>query len=117
MDKLTEVVWPVVIDNRGDLIAFRSLADADDEIEIIDVDNGEFVAYDALGRLLALGSEKGRLTVTLDESSPTQPAGIRQKLTKFLRHFNVPLEIESDMSLSDLIESRLELEKRWESRW
>jgi len=45
---------PIIINEHGDVSAYRSLEDACSYMEVIDVRNNEYVAYDADGYLLNL---------------------------------------------------------------
>lgn len=54
---------PLVVNANGDLTFFASAAAAEQYLEAIDVRNGEYVAYDAEGRVLVLGVEEERVPV------------------------------------------------------
>jgi len=53
---------PIVVSEHGDLMVFRNEQELSSYLEPIDVKNGEYRAYDAKGRLLALdvAAEEGR---------------------------------------------------------
>ena len=55
-----ETAPPLIIDENGSLIFFRSVDSAESYLEVTDVENGEYVGYDSRGRLLALTVEMPR---------------------------------------------------------
>jgi hypothetical protein len=45
---------PIIVNDHGDVSIYRSLEDVERALEVIDVRNGEYSAYDADGRPLLL---------------------------------------------------------------
>jgi hypothetical protein len=61
---------PVIVDENGSLIFFRSVPAAQSYLEPIDVINGEYVAYDAVGRAIGLVVETETGTGVLGRLGP-----------------------------------------------
>jgi len=59
---------PIIVLENGDLDMFASTDDVDAELEAVDVREGRYVAYDATGRRLRLGTE-GRWGVAVAEDA------------------------------------------------
>lgn len=76
---------PIVIDERGDISLFPSLADASREMEAIDVVDAAYEAFDSSGRRLSLGVSEGLVRIWLDPQSAAEP----DELLRRLRHFIV----------------------------
>ncbi len=49
---MTAPALPIIVDNYGDVLVFKSVDDALVYLEPIDVLNNEYIAFDAEGRLL-----------------------------------------------------------------
>ena len=45
---------PIIIDEHGDVEVYNSVEEAAMNLEAIDVENNEYIAYDSEGRLLRL---------------------------------------------------------------
>ena len=52
---------PIFIAEGRDLIAFPGLSEAEEHLEVVDVDAGIFSAWDSSGAVLALRTAPGRL--------------------------------------------------------
>jgi hypothetical protein len=89
---------PLVVNENGNLLFFASSDDAERYLEPIDVRNGEYVAYDAEGRVLFLRVETERVPglfglgsvaverVRVEEAADTtpRPAELRAALLGYL---------------------------------
>ena len=75
---------PLIIDNRGDLLVFRSKIDAESYLEAVDVQNGEYRGFDAEGRPLLFETEGGWVNVKINPASPADPADLQHVLQEFV---------------------------------
>src|SRR6478736_5827688 len=87
-DQLTP---PIFVDNRGDVSVFRSVSYAESYLEPIDIENREYIAYDASGRLLALSADRRRVYISLAEPKPTHGEALENALRHFLRAIKDPV--------------------------
>jgi hypothetical protein len=110
------ISWPILVDNCGDVMFFRSLEGAQSYLEPIDVKNGEHVAYDREGRLLELGVERvpsrswlgrptwrERVVVDCAERDPAHVGELRQALTRYLGHLDSS-SLDETLTMSQLME-------------
>jgi len=87
---------PVILDNRGDLLVFENSGEALAYAEAVDVEDGEYEAFDSEGRMLTLGTTPGgrygrKRVVILDaEEQPLHQEELRVKLLSFLRRAGTP---------------------------
>jgi hypothetical protein len=82
---------PIFVDDHGDISVFRSVGFAESWMEAIDIENEEYTAYDASGRLLALSADRRQTHIALAEEEPTHSSELAQKLQKFLRAVKDPV--------------------------
>ena len=108
---------PIVVNNRGDVMFFASIEDVERELEAIDVENREYVAYDSEGHLVELGTapRKGllffgikRVVVQGVEPAPAHAGELQELLRKFFRRVGEPKEWLASASLGDLVSRGLE---------
>lgn len=100
---------PIIADNNGDVLVFRSLKDAEIYIEPVDVQNNEYTAYDSEGRLLRLKTIKhNRVALEPIESEPLHASQLRTLLQEHLVALGLPLEWIDGASLAELVAKRLE---------
>jgi hypothetical protein len=92
----------VIDKSGGDIAVYMSLADAERHLEAIDVQNNEYEAFDAEGRLLRLTTEQERVRIAPSENEPNHADELRQKLLAFLRAAKAP-SVNSGSSLSQLV--------------
>lgn len=78
---MTDVTWPVVLFDGGDLGMYASYSDLNGYIEAVDVDDGVYEAYDSAGRPLDLSTQGG-------------PQAYRSPVLVNVRE-GVPLEVEA----------------------
>lgn len=106
---------PIVLDNRGDISVHASIEDALAYAEPIDVENGEYEAFDAGGRLIVLGTAPGgrlgnrRTVVVSAEDTPSHAEDLRARAVGFLRRSGAqPVPPEQDLSavVARLLHSR-----------
>lgn len=89
---------PLILDNKGDLLAFRDVDDALAYAEVVDVEAGEYEAFDSEGRLLTLGTGPGgrfgqkRVIITQVEEPPRHQAELRSRLAHFTRRAGIPAD-------------------------
>lgn len=105
---------PIFIDNRGDISAYASVRDAENDIEAIDVRDNEYEAFDSEGRQLRLivpeqqrgfwnfGTERVRIAET--ETEPTRAAALHQRLQAFLKAVGVQ-NVDAASSLPQIVEA------------
>lgn len=100
---------PIIADNKGDVLVFRSPQEAELYIETVDVQNQEYVAYDSEGRLLRLlAIKRNKVALELMENEPSHASQLRTLLQKHLVTLGVPFEWVDEASLTDLVAKRLE---------
>jgi hypothetical protein len=87
-------VCPIIIAEGHDVMAFRDLAAAQQKLEVVDVEEGIFTAWDAEGRLLDVHtvSMSGRFGVSevriaLGESEPGHADALRNLLVTVLETY------------------------------
>ncbi|POZ50889.1 hypothetical protein [Methylovulum psychrotolerans] len=105
---------PIIISGHGDILVFRTVEEACSYIELIDVKNGEYIAFDADGFSLTLAIVKkprtcfgflniNRLAVTiLDEKYENKAEDLAALLLPFLNAANIK-NVGAGMGLPDLI--------------
>jgi hypothetical protein len=77
------VTPPVVVDERGDVTLYRSIESAAFALEPIDVQNGEYVAYDSEGFILTLECQGPRVVIAGRASIQPEPAALIGVLQSF----------------------------------
>jgi len=95
---------PIIINENGDVNIYWSLADAETQIEAIDIKNAEYIAYDGLGRLLSLEVITPQvIRIKLDEYEPTHVDEAVDSLRNFVGiRFKKDADINT-LSLTDLL--------------
>lgn len=82
---------PIILDNRGDITACCTLAEALAYAEPVDVDAGEYEAFDSVGRGIVLGTDAGgrlgnrQTVVESAEESPKHADDLRDRVLQYLR--------------------------------
>ena len=111
---LSGMKLPIIVNNRGDVMFFTSVDEVEQELEAVDVERSEYVAYDSEGRLVQLGTalrkqllffNVKRVVVQNAEPSPTHAGELQEVLRKFFRHLRVgePEEWIASASLDNLV--------------
>lgn len=99
---------PIILDNCGDMTAYESIEDALAYAEPVDVDNGEYRAFDAKGRAIVLGTEPGggwgnRRTVVLSvEDPPRHAQDLQVRIVAYLQRLGEPVR-DSEEDLPSVI--------------
>lgn len=93
-----------VLDRSGDITFFKTVTKAERYIEPIDVENGEYFAFDAQGRLLSL-SVVGNAVVITDRNPVENCHDILEKImTEYLSRLDIPVEDFRRLSFSILLQ-------------
>lgn len=86
---------PIILDCHGDLKAFSTAEEALNHTEVIDVESGEYNAFDSEGRVLTLGTCPGgrygnkRVTFTSVEDPPRHEQELRTRLLDFMQRVGI----------------------------
>ncbi len=100
---------PIILDCQGDLKAFSTPEQALNHTEVIDVESGEYQAFDSEGRLLTLGTGPGgrygnkRVIFTSVEDPPRHEQELRARLLDFMQRARV--SVDPNASLDFLVSS------------
>jgi len=94
---------PIFVDDHGDVSAFRSVSYAESWMEPIDIQNCEYTAYDASGRILALSADRRRVHISLAEKEPTHSEPLAKALRHFLRRVKDPVGDDPSCDLARLV--------------
>lgn len=92
------------IDLPGDMTFFESVADLEGYVEPIDVENEEYFAFDAEGRLLRLETDGKVVRVTEAESQPHHEDVLRHLLVQGFLRDGVSETWCANASLADLVD-------------
>jgi hypothetical protein len=98
---------PIIIDNFGDLLIFESVEKAERYLEPVDVENGEYQAFDRTGRRVRLSTDGLRVRVGPVEEGAPQVEHLRQVLQRFLSAVGVPGDWLAPAGLDDLVREGL----------
>jgi hypothetical protein len=98
---------PIIVDNYGDTMIFTSIEDAEVYLEPIDVENGEYIAYDSEGRLLELIPTHPRITIRCSEQEPMHSDELRELLVSMLEETGTARDRIITESLKELVERSL----------
>lgn len=118
----------VVVDSTGDIELLHTLEEAGVFLEWHDVEAGEYVAYDAEGRLVELSVHRGKrpvlwglldlsikppvVIVTGAEEQPTHRAELVKALVSFLEACRQPLTSDESQHLEHLLARVMKLTRR-----
>lgn len=95
---------PIIVDERGDTKVYKSIEDAEMDLEVIDVQNGEYVAYDSEGRLLTvIPISPYRVAIASTEQEPNHIDELHAILFRFLLHLGFSADWLKRASLQDLV--------------
>jgi hypothetical protein len=86
---------PIILDEHGDVMVFETVDHAQRAVEPIDVANGEYVAYDSAGRLLAVevSPSDQQIVIREAESEAKHSEKLRTTLMRFLLRAGVTDDI------------------------
>ncbi|MBF0435864.1 MAG: hypothetical protein HQL77_10900 [Magnetococcales bacterium] len=114
--------YPIIVSENGSLILFKTVQDAENYLEPIDIINQEYEIFDSDGKILRQRVAKRtikysfwRRTVNVDgiyiddgdESNPERLKKLLQKFLKRSRKFDAANINIDDLDLADLIETTL----------
>lgn len=128
---MVSVNFPVFVlaKDCGEVTAFNSADELRRALEPIDVDNDEFLAWDAVGTPLTLETRPQPLWLHLRTTeAPPEPARLREHLLQYARDRSVALDASSvaGLPLSEVLRqiekaasSRLDSQRspRWVPQW
>lgn len=92
---------PIVVYNWGDMLFFATVGDAERHLEAVDVQNGEYLAFDSDGHILEVLTvpQTDRVMIRPVTSQSSFAPQLRYVLLQWLRFFQVPA---SELSHADL---------------
>jgi hypothetical protein len=113
---------PIIVDEHGDLTFYASAREAEAALEPVDVENGEYTAYDSEGRILNLQINKKtvpaffglfkqtveRVSVESAEDEPRHAGDLRAALASFLERLGEPAGWLRSASLKELVEKGID---------
>jgi|SRR5215204_5898498 len=82
---MSKIHPPIILDETGATDVFNSIASALSYVELIDVMEDRYLAFDSQGRLLRFRTLDECITLELAEVLPSQIDNVRKILVKFLR--------------------------------
>jgi len=94
---------PIVVNEHGDISVFASVEAAACKLEPIDVENGEYVAYDGDGFLLQLVPTHPTTTISGRMPMPARPEELRDLLRDFFARVEPGKGPGSTASLDELL--------------
>jgi hypothetical protein len=110
---------PIIVSEHGDISFYRNAAEAELALEAIDVRNGEYIAFDGLGRPLVLSivckKRDGAfgffskyieiVRLDLDHDAVVDEIKVRGLLTEFLKRANICMPENEDKDFVSFIKS------------
>lgn len=81
---------PIIVNERGDVSLYETLAEAEVALEPIDIENNEYTIFDSEGLTIVPRIAEDRIHVKLLDPSPKQYE--REQLQEVLRRFLAQLE-------------------------
>lgn len=92
--------------NGNDVSSYASIEDAQLNLEVIDVENDEYVGYDHEGRLLKLdvNGKKKRVVITLDEDKPSHAKELEAVIRTYLEQVGESFPNDPAYDLPYLVE-------------
>ena len=119
-DRPPGIRFPIFVSEPNDLSAYESVSDLKLDLEPVDVEQGNYFAYDSEGRLLNLratgvrrglfGSvdqHKASITVELAEETPSHADELRHRLVSFLSAVEKNGPFLDSLSLEELVSRAL----------
>lgn len=110
-------------DLRGDLSLFESENELLSYVEPVDVENGEYFAFDAEGRLLSLTVHNGQVRLSDGEAEPRHADVLARLLRENLASLEIPDDWPAashswlrDAELNDLVAHTVEVDHIWRSQ-
>ena len=96
---------PIFVIDGLDVGVFKSIEEAVLQLEPLDVDRGEYSAYDAQGRLLKLVVDGARVTAQLAESEASHARELSALLREFLEAMGELNETDPECDLRYLVDA------------
>lgn len=96
---------PIFVIDGLDVGVFKSIEDAVLQLEPVDVNRGDYAAYDAEGRLLRLAVDGLKVTAHPVESEASHAKELSVALSEFLRAMGVMTDDDSEYDLRELVEA------------
>ena len=114
--------FPLIIDENGALFFCKTKEDAENYLELQDIIENEYVAYDSDGRLLLLKIEEAnkpvlfgliekkipKVVIECAETTPMHRSELYNKLLTFYKKITRGAEINSEVSLKELLSMVIE---------
>jgi len=96
---------PIIANNHGDLLLFKTVERAREYLEPLDVLNDEYVLYDSEGRLLraVAKSDRGPIEILEAESSPMHKEILQHDIVHFLQRVGEPRSALEGCSLDERV--------------
>ena len=98
---------PIIVSNNGDVEIFESVDAAQNYLEVADVLDEQYIAYDSKGRILSLLVRDGKVFVQSDESQRRDADELRRILIRYLTGVRMPAEWLNQATLEQLVEKRM----------
>jgi hypothetical protein len=76
---------PIIVNEHGDVTLHSGLEPAAAELEAIDVENGEYEYFDAVGRVIEGSVSEGRIILTVRDADP-QPEALLAILREYVEN-------------------------------
>jgi hypothetical protein len=95
---------PIILDNKGDVTLFKTVQDAEQYVEAVDVEDDEYVGYDAHGYVLLLYTSGDRVHMTLKEPKQRQIEALERTLRSLLAAVGDPRAADQSFELPALID-------------
>lgn len=113
---------PIILDENGNILLFRSKRIAEDYIEPEDVMNNEYIIYDSEGRLLRLevtinnmsiflnilNIKRWRTRISTIEDTPGHSDELKKKIIKFLYRIKIEDNSIDRLSLKSILDIAIE---------
>jgi hypothetical protein len=100
---------PIIVDEHGGVEIYKTIEEAAMDLEAVDVENNEYVAYDSEGRLLRLiPTSVHAVTIESAEQEPSHTDELHAVLFKFLMDNGERASWLKEASLQELVTKALE---------
>lgn len=104
---------PIIVSNNGDAEIFESVVAVQDYLEVADVLDEQYSAYDSKGRILPLLVQNGKVIVQNDDSQRCDADELRRILTRYLTGVKIPTEWLNQATLEQLVERRMAFDQQF----
>jgi len=100
---MQEIKPPIIVVDDTDIMMFESIKEAEQGIEPVDAKAGDFVAYDAEGRVLRFDATHWRVTIKAPEDVPSGRSDLEIALRAYLKALAEPLSEDEKCDLPCLV--------------